>query len=160
MKWPVLGHLPYLSTNLSENSSIIKKYAEKHGSICQVTLGQFDVILLTDYHQIKRAFCSGDFIDRPNIYLYERMTRGSFQGVALSSGQLWQEHRQFAVRQLRELGVGSSRIEFVVQQTTDSFIQELKRRSFDNGDKAVDIVNIIDFSIMSLIWNMITGKYI
>ena len=75
------------------------------------------------------------------------MTRRSFQGVALSSNPFWREHRQLTVRQFRELGIGSSRIEFVVQQTTDSFIQELKRRSFKSGHKAVNIVEIIHFSV-------------
>ena len=151
-----MGNLPYLSTNLSENSILMLKCAEKYGPICRVRFGSLDIVFLTDYQIIKRAFTSAEFTDRPKVLFYDILSSG-FKGILFSNGNLWSEHRRFNIRHLRELGVGLSRMEYAIQEELEAFNQELLEQTADGS--AIEMVKIINIFVLNVIWNIITGIF-
>ena len=80
----------------------------------------------------------------------------SFAGLTLSNGPLWHEQRRFAMRQLRDLGVGKSSIESHIHREVELFCQVLK----ETNGKSIDPMVHINFATTNIIWAIVSGKYL
>lgn len=67
---------------------------------------------------------------------------------------MWQEQRRFALRHLRDLGMGRTSIETHIQREALDVIESLKK----NVGKPVDLNYTLNIAITNIVWTIIAGK--
>ena len=136
--------MPYLApANLRANlNHVIKRY----GPLFQLKLGSWNTVFLADYDLIKKAFHSQDFVNRPEMFIFELASRGSL-GLISSNGELWEEQRRFALRHLRDLGMGKSSIETHIQKEALEMNETLKK----SVGKPIDFKNSLNIAITNIV---------
>ena len=77
-------------------------------------------------------------------------------GIILSSGKNWQEQRRFALRNLKDLGLGKSSMEDLISDEVKEMLQDLKDRLKES--EQVDILQVFNLPIINSLWKIITGK--
>jgi len=143
--------MPYLApANLRANlDHVIKRY----GPLFQLKLGSWNTVFLADYDLIKKAFHSQDFVNRPEMFIFDFASRGSL-GLTSSNGELWQEQRRFALRHLRDLGMGRSSIETHIQKEALEMIETLKK----SVGMPLDFKQSLNIAITNIVWALVAGK--
>ena len=152
MGWPILGHLLYLDQ--ANPYPLMEYYTKKYGPIFRLQMGSLDAVILTDYHSIKQAFNHPDMTQRPKILGFE-ISSSNYHGLALSNGTIWQDQRRFALRQLRDLGMGKASIETHIQRELSAITEGFKC----NLDKPVDLNTDLNIAITNIVWAIVAGSY-
>lgn len=142
--------MPYLNpANVYPN---IEYYTEKYGPIFNIKIGSYNVIVINDYNLIKKAFSSHDFTSRPN-FLSGQLLSMEGHGLLLSSGNIWHEQRRFALRLLRDLGMGKSSLEAHVQTEINALLDVWKK----SAGKPIDVNVSLNIAITNIIWAIAAG---
>ena len=76
-------------------------------------------------------------------------------GVAGSNGALWHNNRRFTLRQLRELGMGKSRLVDGVQHQALKLRESLAKQAGKPGK----IPHQLYVSIVNVIWHMVASEW-
>ncbi len=79
-------------------------------------------------------------------------------GIMFSEGDLWQEHRRFTLRHLRDVGFGKSSIENQMMDEIQELIQEIKSSIESDPNSVVDFKGMFNLSTLNVLWAMITGS--
>jgi len=143
--------MPYLSP--PKLRSNLNALIDQYGPIFSLKFGSWDTVVITDYELIKKAFGNADFSYRPKMFLFDFVTKG-YHGLAASNGELWAEHRRFALRHLRDLGMGRSGIETHIQKEALEMIETLKK----TVGQPVDFNNNLNIAITNIVWALVAGK--
>ncbi|XP_065289369.2 cytochrome P450 2H2-like isoform X2 [Dermacentor albipictus] len=99
--WPVLGKLNFSSPSISLKQSV--QWSKKYGPIVGLKQGSVDVVILNDNEQIKDILSRPEVQDRPTTWGLSSAQKG----FSTFSGQQWKENRDFSMRALAKLGLGS-----------------------------------------------------
>ena len=118
-------------------------------------MGSLNAVVITDYHLVKQAFNHSDMTQRPKLLGFE-INSSNYHGLVLSNGSLWQEQRRFALRQLRDLGMGKASIEFHIQREISTIIEGFKCHL----GKPVDLNTDLNIAITNIVWAIVTGSKI
>lgn len=77
-----------------------------------------------------------------------------FLGITFANGEVWKEHRQFAVKNLKHVGYGKTLMEKEIQNELSSLLKQIK----ENNDKPINIVNLLSESVINVLWKFVAGK--
>lgn len=111
---PLIGNLHQLIYLCWKHNGLVEGYAEiekVYGKVYTLWIGPLPTVFISDYDvayetHVKRANLFGVRY-APGLMNYVRFDRG----VVASNGDLWQEHRRFALTTLRNFGFGRNIIE-------------------------------------------------
>ena len=78
----------------------------------------------------------------------------SVVGIGCSSGQLWKEHRTFALSTLRDFGFGKRSLEGKILEEVEVFIDCMKGK----GGKAFDVGDLLHMSVSNIICSVALGE--
>ncbi|NXY35082.1 CP2J6 protein, partial [Pomatorhinus ruficollis] len=111
---PVLGTLIQLKFQL--NRDLLMKLAKTHGNIFTLWFGWAPVVILNGFQAVKDGMTthSEDVSGRPVSPMFRAMAKG--KGIMLATGHTWKQQRRFALRTLRNLGLGKRGLEHRVQE--------------------------------------------
>uniref|UniRef100_A0A1I8IXR2 Cytochrome P450 n=1 Tax=Macrostomum lignano TaxID=282301 RepID=A0A1I8IXR2_9PLAT len=125
--WPLFGNL----FNLERPTFLVahSKWRRQYGDLVSFTFGSRRFVILNSYAAIKEALTSPEwaevFSGRINSPFILSMTHG--KGIVSAEGELWREHRRFALKVLRDFGFARSGTEEAIhaelaelQQTLDA----------------------------------------
>ncbi|KAG8191208.1 hypothetical protein JTE90_021945 [Oedothorax gibbosus] len=144
---PIVGYLPFLG---SEPHEKMIQLAEKYGSIFSLRLGMSDVVVLADYDSVKEAFNKSAAIDRPaNLFHFIP----SEMGLASVNGEDWTEQRRYSIKTMRDLGLGKSKWEDLVQDEVRSFVRFLE----SHEGRGVRLHDPLLFTISNNILSLLFG---
>lgn len=88
------------------------EWREKYGPIYTYWLGPMAVITVNDYKVAQEMFVKTDlYNDRAPIEALDNATRGGIYGIIDTSGHLWKEQRRFALKTLRDFGLGKNKMQ-------------------------------------------------
>ncbi|XP_062999317.1 cytochrome P450 2W1-like [Elgaria multicarinata webbii] len=106
---PFIGNLHLIDCTRQDVSFM--KLSEKHGPVFTVHFGPQKTVVLTGYEAVKEALLSrgNEFIDRPLIPIFDRIQHGN--GMFFSVGELWKTTRRYSLSSIRDLGMGTKRME-------------------------------------------------
>ena len=150
MGWPLIGHLPYFKPfNIYP---LMGYFTRKYGPIFRIKLGSYNAIVITDYNLVKKAFSSADFTFRAD-FMTAKLFSLDGHGLLLSSGNIWHEQRRFALRLLRDLGMGKSSLEAHVQAEIRALFTEWRKLI----GKPIDVNVSLNIAITNIIWAIAAG---
>ena len=64
-------------------------------------------------------------------------------GIVFNNGQAWKEQRRFALRSMRDFGMGKLSMEGRIQDEAEQFVDELKKQSGQKLDMQYLITNAV-----------------
>ena len=139
--------------NGSNPYPVMEHYIQKYGPIFRLKLGSWNAVVISDYHQIKKAFNTAEFASRPEMFIFGLF---DYHGVVSSSGNLWAEQRRFALRQLRDLGMGKNSIESHIVREIEAVTNGFKKAATDK--EALDLNLTLNIAIINIVWAIVAGE--
>ncbi|KAK8780487.1 hypothetical protein V5799_018173 [Amblyomma americanum] len=100
--WPLLGSLNFSTARIDPREAL--KWAKKYGSIVGLKKGSVDVVILSDYEEIKEYFSMPELQFRPTTW----GLHAAEKGLTVFNGEEWKQNRDFSMRALAKLGLGST----------------------------------------------------
>lgn len=81
----------------------------------------------------------------------------TFAGIISTSGEHWQNLRRFALRHLKDFGMGKSRLVEAIQREANDLVIDFKRRA---GSESIMLLpHSIIIAVLNVIWRMVAGNY-
>lgn len=78
-------------------------------------------------------------------------------GINGSDGELWEVHRRFLVRQLREFGFGKSSMELMILEELDELLKTFEKKSA-TGTPITGLDSIFRLPVVNSLWKISTSK--
>lgn len=72
-----------------------------------------------------------------------------------SNGLVWHNNRRFALRQLRDLGMGKSKLVAAVHTQAEMLIEEFRKQA-GRADKVPHATKV---AVVNIVWQMIGSKW-
>ncbi|XP_055349472.1 cytochrome P450 18a1-like [Paramacrobiotus metropolitanus] len=136
--WPFVGNLRQLGPVRHISFMAL---AQQYGSVFRVYFASKLAIVLNDYGSIREAFAQDGCSGRVKGTLVEEFTEG--KGLFMSDGELWKEHRRFALSTLRDLGMGKSWLQERILEEVDVIVDILAAQNGQPFDPAHVITNAV-----------------
>ncbi|XP_056271512.1 cytochrome P450 2J4-like [Pseudoliparis swirei] len=111
---PFIGDLHRM--NPSRFHLQIGEFAAKYGNVFSLRLFGGRIVVLNGYKLVWEALVlkGEDYVDRPRIPMFDALSNN--KGLVLTNGNSWKQQRRFAIRTLRNFGVGKKSLEVSIQQ--------------------------------------------
>lgn len=77
-------------------------------------------------------------------------------GIGSSNGAVWHNNRRFTLRQLRDLGMGKSKLVKAIQQQTLQFRESIAKQA----GKVGPIPHDLNVAVVNVIWQMVASEYV
>ncbi|CAH1647568.1 unnamed protein product [Spodoptera littoralis] len=154
------------------SSGILQKMTKKYGSewrACLELSRQYStnvlgmrlstelLVVVFGEKNVRQVFNEKEFDDRPdNFFARLRCLGYKNKGITFANGEVWKEHRQFAVKNLKYVGYGKTLMEKEIQNELSSLLEQIK----ENNDKPINIVNLLGESVINVLWKFVAGERI
>ncbi|KAG0716064.1 Cytochrome P450 2L1 [Chionoecetes opilio] len=148
---PLLGYIPFTTKSIEEQVTELHK---KHGDIILWRMGTQSMVFLNSYKLVREAFSRSEISDRPDWETF-KFFEDPAVGIGSSNGTLWHNNRRFALRQLRDLGMGKSKLVETVQQQTLILRETLAKTAGTPGE----MPHQLHVSIINIIWQMVANRH-
>ena len=146
--------------------------SEVYGRVMRVMLGDQEWIVLSGIAEIKqfamaqestfhlpsRTFNEIYSFDEPlgSIIALTRLNSDQIIGIIFPDGEVWKEQRRFAVKTLKELGVGKNSLSHCIQQETEEMIAHLNE--LITGNKlTLRMDDFFDLPCLNVIWSLVNS---
>uniref|UniRef100_A0A914YAS5 Cytochrome P450 n=1 Tax=Panagrolaimus superbus TaxID=310955 RepID=A0A914YAS5_9BILA len=82
--------------------------------------------------------------------------KGGYAGIVFTDGPLWKEQRRFAIKVLKEFGLGRNLMQERVLDEVSHFIKDI-RGEIEAGNKEIDFQNSLELAVGSIINAILLG---
>ncbi|XP_050701057.1 cytochrome P450 2L1-like isoform X8 [Eriocheir sinensis] len=148
-KYPIIGSLTFCHS-IESCRRLKKEYGDTFG----LRHGSQRVVFLCNSKTIREAFSRYEFNDRPDWKFPNFLSEGKVAGVIFSSGERWQTLRRFLLRNLRDLGMGTSRLDDVIVREAEGLVQDF--RTYAN--KPSFFPPSINTAALNVIWQLVASQ--
>ncbi|XP_005180646.1 probable cytochrome P450 305a1 [Musca domestica] len=132
-----------------------EKWSKTYNSdVLGLKLGSELVVVALGYEMQKDVNLQEVFEGRPDTFFLRLRTMGTRKGITCTDGKLWYEHRNFAMKQMRNVGYGRSEMEQHIEKETESLLKYIE--SFEGG--LVCPSTFLAQSVINVLWSMTAGK--
>merc|ERR1719232_101786 len=92
-------------------------------------IGDRPAVTIQDFHLAKDLFNKDEWCGRglSLVSRYLRSDSGINKGIISSDGSLWQGHRRFALKHLKDFGFGKAGLEGVIQGEAEDIVRYLSK---------------------------------
>ncbi|XP_066902251.1 probable cytochrome P450 305a1 isoform X2 [Halyomorpha halys] len=151
------------------NLLIIKKLSKKCNGLPNTFMElskqyQTDVLSLTmsgNYSVVVQgkelidAVFNGDvFQARPNNFFIKLRSMGARRGITMTDGPLWKEQRAFAFKHLHEHGLGTPKMNSMLQRQLQEMLSKLEDCELSN----FVLKQYVSKCVLNVLWEMVTGS--
>jgi cytochrome P450 family 33 len=116
------------------------------------------IVTVNDYDTIIEMFVKdGDsYADRPYLEVFTQLTRGGNYGIVATSGPLWQEQRRFALKVLKDFGLGKNQMQDLIIEELQAMLDRINK-DIASGVDEHDFHKHTDLAVGSIINNLCCG---
>jgi len=117
------------------------------------------IVVIGDYQLLKDAFKDDRGSGRPLDFMWfnEKFRHGDgtdARGLIFSYGQEWTEQRRFALRRLRDFGLGKSSMEDLILEEIRGLFNKLD----DQINTPLSMSLIYNVSVINALWTLLSGQ--
>ncbi|XP_036604637.1 cytochrome P450 2K1-like [Trichosurus vulpecula] len=140
--------------DLNQQYISLTELSKTYGQVFTVYLGPKKKVVLVGYDAIKEALSnhSEEFENRPEIPIFQKIGEG--HGIVFSNGETWKIMRRFALRNLRDFGMGKNLIELKIQDELHYLIMCFG----SHKGKPFDTSIILKHASSNIICSILLGK--
>ncbi|XP_053545085.1 cytochrome P450 2G1-like [Bombina bombina] len=146
---PLIGNLLQLKFGAMTRS--LMKMQDQYGPVYTLYFGMRPVVFICGYQAVKEALVdhSEEFGARGRLPTMDKFVKGN--GIAFANGKCWQQMRTFALKTLKEFGLGKKSTEVKIYEEAQNLVKEISKL---NGSPVqpykifLDAVANVFFSIM------------
>jgi len=156
--FPIIGSLLSVGVDLK---SAFQKWRCQWGDIVGFKMGSELAIVISDFDMLQEAFKDDRFAGRPENMqtvfraFFERDSREKTTGgIVFSTGEHWKEQRRFAMRTLKEFGVGKTATQTIINDEIAKLVEELR---MENG-KTVNLKFRTNLAVVNTLWQILNGE--
>ncbi|XP_042884301.1 cytochrome P450 2L1-like [Penaeus japonicus] len=146
---PLVGYIPFTKKSMEEQLLDLNK---EHGDIYVWRMGTQVMVFLHSYEMCKEALGRQDFVNRPDWQFFTFGEKVAL-GVGGSNGSLWHSNRRFTLRQLKDQGMGKSRLVSSVHEQTKMLLGNVRQQVGKSGP----VPHAIRVAVVNVIWHMVAG---
>ncbi|KAK7022911.1 hypothetical protein SK128_025141 [Halocaridina rubra] len=146
--WPIIGATAPSGLTVNEYVKVLHK---KYGNIFTWKMGSRTMVFLNGYPLIKQAFNNPSLQDRPDFFTFDVFSGFKKVGIANSNGKFWQNGRRFALRQLKDLGLGKSTLLDAMEYEAASLVKDFQKHV---GNPTL-VPYSMNVAILNVIWRLI-----
>ena len=130
------------------------KLSKTYGPVMTFYMGQIRMIVLSGVKEIQEAMVNkGKVFDKRPIHIIPGL-HDLPTGVLLSSNEKWQENRRFALKALRDFGMGKAAILNNIQDEVEHLLGALE----SNVGQELDQEHLLLNSVSNVICSLVFGK--
>ncbi|XP_064084062.1 cytochrome P450 2L1-like [Macrobrachium nipponense] len=148
-----LGY-PIFGSGVALNMKEVVNYQKKYGDVFTLDFFGVKIIYICDYKLMKDALGRIEFSDRPHMEGFHFLTDGKEAGVILSNGRRWVNARRFLLRNLRDLGMGKSRLDEAIIHEARYLIEDFQHYA-GKPSKFPESLNI---AVLNVVWQMVASR--
>ncbi|CAL8126614.1 unnamed protein product [Orchesella dallaii] len=149
---PVFGNVLQLGTKMHLQFG---RWADKYGEIFQIHLGNRRTVVVSDPRMVKEIFTNDPAFTGRAIFEGFEAYPNEPLGIASIEGEMWEVHRRFLLRQLRDFGFGKSSMEELVQEEVKETIAHLKKFQ---GKPIKNLKQMLQISVLNSLWTITANK--
>ncbi|XP_052848935.1 probable cytochrome P450 305a1 [Drosophila gunungcola] len=158
--WPWLGNTIQFRKEaraLGGQHILFERWAQDFRSdLVGMKLGREYVVVALGHEMVKEVQLQEVFEGRPDNFFLRLRTMGTRKGITCTDGQLWYEHRHFAMKQMRHVGYGRSQMEHQIELEAEELLTQLE----GTGEQPIEPVTWLAQSVLNVLWCLIAGKRI
>lgn len=155
-RWPLIGNLFEFKSGSLSPHEVMGTFYHKYGEITGFYMGRQPLILVSGPDAIREALNKPEFQGRPTSAIHKLENRKL--GVVFTEDDFWKEQRRFALRHLRELGMGKREMETVIHEEIRDLVEEVKRYSGPDYGKPVPVRELVAATGANVIYHMLAGE--
>jgi len=155
---PIIGSLLSVGFDLK---SAFMRWREQYGPIVGFKLGNQTSVVISDFDMLTEAFKDDRFSGRPSnlqevfsAFFTKDKNEKSSGGIVFSHGDHWREQRRFAMRTLKEFGVGKSFLQNVINDEVAKLVEELKVES----GESINLKFRTNLAVVNSLWQILNGE--
>jgi len=155
---PILGSLLSVGFDLK---SAFMRWRQQYGAIVGFKLGNQTSVVISDFDMLTEAFKDDRFCGRPSnlqevfsAFFTKDKNEKSSGGIVFSHGDHWREQRRFAMRTLKEFGVGKSFLQNVINDEVAKLVEELKEES----GESINLKFRTNLAVVNTLWQVLNGE--
>jgi len=157
---PILGNLHQVGFDLK---AAFDDWRRRFGPVVGFRLGSQLSIVISDFDLLNEAFKDDRFCGRPSN-LQEifaaffssgaAAAERSTGGIVFSHGEFWREQRKFAMKTLKDFGVGKSNLQTVINEEVGKLVEELR----EEVGRPVDLRLRTNLAVVNSLWQILNGE--
>ncbi|CAG7822079.1 unnamed protein product, partial [Allacma fusca] len=94
------------------------------------------------------------FLGRPRLNVFTASSDdGIVRGIGFTDGTHWTEQRRFALKNLREFGIGAKSMEGKIQEEVSELVGSLKARE----GKPIPVKGLFNIPVINAFWSILLG---
>ncbi len=152
---PLIGDSWHLGTDVPKG---LNNLVAKYGPIVGLQMGEKLTVVLATFDLIQEACGREEFLGRPGSTGPQEVRgtsgRDGVAGVLSSSGQTWVEQRRFALRKLRDFGMGKTSMEELVAEEVENVCHALQAES----GKFIELRGRFNIAVVNALWKVLTNS--
>ncbi|XP_076048581.1 cytochrome P450 2L1-like isoform X2 [Oratosquilla oratoria] len=117
-------------------------------------IGSKITILISDFAIIKNAFGHPNITGRADLFSFAIASYFKNVGIINSSGSQWQNARRFALRHLKDFGLGKTSLENTIIPEVNHLINEIVKEE----GKPMEISNALNVSVLNVLWKLVADQ--
>ncbi|XP_030644507.1 cytochrome P450 2F2 isoform X2 [Chanos chanos] len=149
---PLFGNL--LQFNPNAPLKELDKLSQRYGSVFSIFVGGRPWVILSGQEVIREALVTraAEFTGRPDQLMVSHILDNN--GVIMSAGSKWREHRRFALTTLRNFGLGKHSMEERILEEVKHICEHLER----HAGMSMDPQNLFHNAASNIICSIIFGS--
>ena len=155
---PIIGSLLSVGFDLK---NAFMRWRKEYGAIVGFKLGNQLSVVISDFDMLNEAFKDDRFCGRPSnlqevfaAFFTADKNEKSSGGIVFSHGDHWREQRRFAMRTLKEFGVGKSFLQTVINDEVATLVEELKEES----GESINLKFRTNLAVVNTLWQILNGE--
>lgn len=136
---------------------LFEQWSKRYQSqLLGLKLGQEYVVVALGLEMVREVQLQEVFEGRPDNFFLRLRTMGTRKGITCTDGKLWYEHRNFAMKQMRNVGYGRSQMEQQIEHEAEELLQQLDQTQA----QPIEPVNLLAQSVLNVLWCLVAGQRI
>ncbi|KAF7637785.1 hypothetical protein Mgra_00002759 [Meloidogyne graminicola] len=152
---PLVGNLLELKKEMPEKCFL--RWKHKYGNIFTIWFGEQPHVCITDYNKIMETFQKDGetYSGRFRFEEFDKIIKGGSYGIVMTDGDLWREHRRFALQIFRDFGLGKNLMQNKILSELELLFERIDEEISQENE--INFSQLIDISVGSIINNFLFG---